>query len=828
MRTATLLALLLATPVTADEPSFVRDVIPTLGRLGCNGGTCHGAVQGQNGFRLSLFGADPAGDFTRIVREDGQRRVDRIDPSNSLLLRKATGRLPHGGGRVLELDSPGYQLLRDWIAAGSLLDDLDSGRVVGLSVEPSERALRVGESYELRVTATYADDSTRDVTQLCSFESRDPVVASVTAGRVRASRVGDTSIVVRYGAEPVIATVVVSRPEPAVAIGDGDGDLGLVDRYVVAKLRRLNLPPSPGCDDATFLRRASLDVAGRLPTPDEVRDFLADESADKRSRKVDALLDEPAYAALWTLKFCDWLGASEYGVYADGLAEHFEAPRFQAWVRARLEENTPYDEFAERIVTATSREGRSLEEWAEEIVALQEGYNDPERPDLQRYAERRTLDVYWQRKASTGVEATLQVAHTFLGLRLECAQCHRHPHDVWQQEDLLDFANFFTRVRKVGFQGRNEKRYPAQAALFKEYVERGKQLEEEAKQLKSKGKPDEQAQKRIRELETRGKTFQNEVAKRILHAEVVHLADEEGQRSYARVASPLGEAESKHFRLLGETEPIEVDPDEDPRTHVARWMRRPDNPFFARAIVNRVWADYMGRGIVEPADDLSPLNPPSHPGLLDALAAGFVENGYDLKWLHRTIVTSDAYQRSSMPTAENRDDRGNYATFALRRLPAEVLLDAVNSATGATDDMDMKYWKWPDGLRTVEIPYTPRNQFVAYFLEQFGRPERNSAVQCDCERDSDTSILQVLSLANHPRILGKIDDPNGRVAALAKSEASPSERIDDLYLATLGRFPESHEREACLAHVEEVESAEAGLRGVAWSLINTREFLLQH
>src|SRR5581483_5349792 len=221
------------------------------------------------------------------------------------------------------------------------------------------------------------------------------------------------------------------------------------------------------------------------------------------------------------------------------------------------------------------------------------------------------------------------------------------------------------------------------------------------------------------------------------------------------VTSPLGTQSSKEFRLLGETKPLDIPKEKDPRLLLAEWMKRPDNPYFARAIVNRVWAHYFGRGIVDPPDNLSPFNPASHPELLKELCAQFIKNGYDLKWLHRTILTSRTYQQSSQPSPATAMDRTNYAYFYYRRLPAEVLLDALNQATGAGEKMEMEYFHWPKELRTVEIPYTPKNAFVTFMLTNFGRPKRNAAVQCDCERDGNASVLQVLSLANHPRLWAK-------------------------------------------------------------------------
>lgn len=340
-----------------------------------------------------------------------------------------------------------------------------------------------------------------------------------------------------------------------------------IDKHVLAKLRRLNIPPAPPADDSTFLRRASLDVTGELPAPAEVRAFLKDSAPDKRARKIDELLTRPGHAAVWTLEFCDLLKASDFGVYADGITQEADAPRFQQWVRARLEENLPYDQFAERILTATSREGRSLDEWAREVTALYEGFTTP-RTDLAVYSKRQTLDLYWQRQSVTGVSGALQVAHAFLGLRLECAQCHRHPHDVWQQEDFLSFANFFMRVRPSGFQGHNEKSFPEVAAYTKRFNDeaktladrvkklretKGKELEAEAKKGKAEAKKElEKFQKEVAALDRRGKQLP-EIARRMMHSEIQHLAGR--PPAHASVTSPLGTQTSKQFRLPGEARP---------------------------------------------------------------------------------------------------------------------------------------------------------------------------------------------------------------------------------------------------------------------------------
>ncbi len=857
-------AFLLAFPnfVSADDaPSYQRHVSALFSKLGCNGGTCHGAVKGQNGFRLSLFGADAAGDHDRIVREFAGRRTNLNDASASLLLRKATGQAEHGGGVRLRADSPEYEVIRKWIANGAKADTAASARVKELKVTPAEQVAKKGETFRLKVEAAFADGTTEDVTPYCSFESLDTATATVEAnGTVTGKGVGDAPIIVRYRAQPALARVLVPRPA-ATAFPDVKPN-NFVDAHVLAKLKRLNLPPAALADDATFLRRVHLDVTGELPTPEEVQKFLADSSADKRAKKIDELLLRPGHADLWTLKFCDLLKAADFGVYADAMSLEADAPRFQAWVRARLGENMPYDVLVERILLATSREGRTMDEYASEVKSLFEGYS-PGRKDLELYARRKTLDLFWQRRGSDGVSGTLQVAHAFLGLRLECAQCHRHPHDNWQQEDLLDFANFFMRVRTVGFQGDNEKKFADAATYFKKFNDEAKTLESDAKKRKEGDgkKLDDDAKKakldadkimagpkplaasqqnelaklkeiianadkfrqQTAEMEKRAKQMP-EVARRLLQAESRVLPP----GKVAKVSSTLGSKESTAFRLLGEADAVTVAPDKDPRELVVAWMRKPDNPYFARAIVNRVWASYFGRGIIDPPDNLSAFNPATHPELLKELYDGFIANKYDLRWLHRTILNSRTYQQDSTPAKGAEADRTHYAFFPLRRLPAEVMLDALNTATGTTEKMDMKYHHWPEEMKTVEVPFAPRNAFVTFVLDTYGRPKRNSAVQCDCEREGASSIFQVLTLANHPRVWEKIRDPQGRVAKLLKDVTDDTNRVDALFLATVSRLPSATERDACLKFVKEAESAEKGFQGVLWSLLNTREFLIQH
>ncbi|MBL8795721.1 MAG: DUF1553 domain-containing protein [Planctomycetia bacterium] len=811
------------------EPLYTRHVVPLLSRLGCNSGACHGTVQGQNGFKLTLFGADPVLDHERLLREYGGRRLNLAEPEASLFLQKAAGQVPHQGGARLRAGSPEYQLLRDWIARGAALDAPAKSQLRKLEVSPATQTLQVGEKAALQVTATFADGTQEDVTRLATVESSDKEVLAVDeTGRVEARVPGDGALIVRFRAEPIVATVVVPRPGGAPVAGAPGNSF--IDRHVREKLRRLSLSPSSLCDEATFLRRASLDVTGELPTPEEIRKFLADPAADKRAKKIDELLARPGHATVWATKFCDLLKPTGFNANF-GFQEPADARRFHDWLRARLQENLPYDQLAERILTATSREGRPAEAWVEEVKTMAEEDASGSH-ELKAYAGRRTLDLYWQRGGATGVKGAIQVAHAFLGLRLECAQCHRHPHDVWQQDDLLSFANFFTRLSNAGYNGSASETAKTADAMVKEAKALREQAKKIGEQAKDKKLPKEELDKLTAEandLNRKARALE-EGGKRIKGTEI-HI---NVKAASASMSSPLGTQKSDKLRLLGESQPVTVAADQDARQLVADWLRRPDNRFFSRAIVNRIWAHYFGRGIIDPADQLSPLNPPSHPELLNELAEGLVKNGFDLKWVHRAILNSQTYQTSSQTTADNQGDTRNYATFYRRRLSAELLVDAINHATGGSETFPNEV-RLPPGARAIELAgemkadgRDAKASALAYALLVFGRPQRNPEVQCDCERDTAPTMVQMLYLANHPAVREKIAAADGRVAKLIKEVADEGRRVEEVFLWSLSRLPTNAEKTKCLAYLKEASSPERGLQGVLWSLLNTREFLLIH
>jgi hypothetical protein len=305
---------------------------------------------------------------------------------------------------------------------------------------------------------------------------------------------------------------------------------------------------------------------------------------------------------------------------------------------------------------------------------------------------------------------------------------------------------------------------------------------------------------------------------------------ETSRDGFATVTSPLGTQSSRKLRLLGESGEVSLPANGDPRAEVMAWLRRPDNPFFARAIVNRVWAHYFDRGIIDPPDDLSPLNPPSHPELLQELCTGFIQNKYDLKWLHAAILNSRTYQQSSQTNASNRNDRRNFASFYLRRLPAEVLLDIIDQATGssasARADRSVR-GTMPAGLRMLEggAIFCRGDGAATFALTTFGRPERDVEVVCDCERDNQATMLQALYLSNHPLMRQKVADKQGRAAKILQQFPKDEDRITEVFLATLSRLPTEAERELSRNYLKQATSPQKGLEGLMWSLLNANAFL---
>jgi hypothetical protein len=755
------------------EVDFERHVAPLLVRSGCSAGACHGSFQGKGGLRLSLFGHAPEKDFLALTREGLGRRIDRADPDKSLLLLKPTAQVAHEGGRRFAADSWQYRVLREWVIQGAS-HRAGSGAVHRLDVEPREHTFtHPGELAALSVTAEYADGSRADVTPFCEFRPKDAGVADVSPeGRVTGVRPGDTTLIVSYRGNLTAAHVLVPRPAEKGFAYPPVSEATFIDREVFAKLRRLNIVPSELCDDATFLRRVSIDVVGTLPTPDEVRAFLADRRPDKRERVIDRLLSSPMHAALWATRFSDVTGNNVDVMDGSPETRARRAKMWHDWLRRRFADNVPYDELVRGILCATSRDGEAIDAWARDEAALaDQGF-------VSDYAKRRTLDLFWRRSTGDDFFPLEQMAEltasAFLGVRLECAQCHKHPFDRWTQSDYRAFANVFGQVK---YGSSNDLR-AATARLLEERRREGS---------------GEKPLPRLREV------FVSDAAVR-------RLPDPE--TNDALPAKALGG-------------PV-VAPGGDAREHLFEWLARPDNPFFARAFVNRVWAHYFGAGLVEPVDGFSVANPPSNAALLDALAADFTAHRYDIRRLERLILTSRTYQLSAVPNATNAGDAVNFSHARPRRLLAEVVIDVLAAALGAPEDFGKDA---PDGARAIEVaPNRIRDPYLARVFRVFGRPSR--VALCDCERPREPALPQTLFLMTDERLLKRLSD--GRLKGLLAGRKSDREVVEELFLATLSRPPDEGEERAALAQVRAKGDRRAGFTDVMWALINTREFILNH
>ncbi len=701
----------------ADAPvSFRYEVVPVLSKYGCNGGGCHGKLDGQNGFRLSLLGFEPQEDYGHLVLEERGRRVMPSAPEFSLLLRKATGELPHGGGARMERGSADYQTIVRWLEQGMPKPADTDVRATKIEVSPRERVLAPEAVEQLKVIAHLADGTQRDVTALARFESNNPDMAKVnSAGLVRTEKqTGDVAVMVRFAEHADVFRITIPLGAP---VADLPPARNFIDELVFQKLTMLGLPPSAVCDEATFLRRVTLDLAGRLPTSDEAAAFTADQAPDKRARRIDALLASEDCADFFANKWTALLrNKRREAPWAAGTIA------FHDWVRDQLWRGVPYREWVAAILTASGTAST----------------NPP---------------AAWYRAVQKPQDQLQDVAQLFAGTRLQCAQCHHHPYEKWSQQDYYGFAAFFsTLARKGGIE-------PMDDAVFHQWKE----------------------------------------------ASAVNIRS-------GQAVKPT---------VLG-GQPLALTPETDPRGPLAEWLTAPENPFFAKMLVNRYWKHFFGRALVEPEDDLRATNPPSNPALFDALAKNFVESGTDLRALCRTICNSATYQLDAVPNAHNAADRQNFSRFQPRRLQAEVLLDAIDAVTG----VPTQFTAQPLGTRAVALPDDSFNA-SSYFLSVFGRPDNASA--CECERVNDGSLATALHLLNAKTIQEKLAAPTGRVAALAKDTAPLVEKLRTLYTAALSRPPTDEETKAASDFLaKKPDKAQEAWEDIAWALLNTKEFLFNH
>ena len=718
----------------ADEVSFTNDIVPILSKAGCNGGGCHGALAGKAGFRLSLFGYDPASDHLAITRESLGRRVDLAQPATSLLLTKPTMAVPHKGGRRLEVGGDDYQQLARWITAGCPGPRPGERQLTALSIEPAEAVVAPGEQVTFRVNAQYDDGSTRDVTRWARFTAADATVASIdSAGVATAVGHGSGAVTAWFSSQIAVGRVTAPFPHeiPPATFANAPR-ANQIDHLVLEQLERLHLAPSPPCDDATFLRRAFLDTIGRLPTPEEVRDYLSDQAPKKRERLVDLLLARPEFVDYWSYKWADMF------LVTGSALRPAAVQAYGSWIRDRVADNTAWDALVRQVITAS---GSSVENGATNFYAV---HQDPE----------------------TMAENTSQA---FLSLSIGCAKCHNHPLEKWTNDQYYAFANLFARVRAKGWGG-DARNGDGIRTLY---------------------------------VEPRGDLLQPRTGK-------------------PQPPAPL------------DGEPLDPSSPVDRREALAEWLTSPENPYFTKAIVNRVWANFFGIGLVNPIDDLRATNPASNEKLLATLADFTADHDFDLKALMRLILLSETYRRGSQVLPENEGDRLWFARAYPTRLMAEVLSDAISDVTQIRD----RYTEIAlnDGSTQKVDAYTPQTRALEltdsavknYFLETFGRNDRE--ITCECERSNQPSLVQVLHLSNGSTLNDKLAAKDSHLTQLLATEPSTEAIIEEAWLRTLSRFPTEAEQKPFTEILDAATGEEKRIvvEDLYWSLLTSREFLFRH
>tara|TARA_B100000029_G_scaffold509761_1_gene599653 strand:- start:1301 stop:3721 length:2421 start_codon:yes stop_codon:yes gene_type:complete len=690
---------------------FKNDIMPILSKLGCNSGGCHGKQSGQNGFKLSVFGFDPRADYNALVKEARGRRVSLAAPGGSLLVAKTSNTVAHGGGARTTSGSADHQLLSGWVAQGAPWGDDGAPQVTSVRVSPSQRILNTSSDQQLLVTAVYSDGSTRDVTSAAEYTSNATLVADIEdAGHVHTGNVpGEAAITINYMGHVVASRITVPRNEVQADYPKPDSN-NRIDELVWTKLKRMGILPSSTATDSVFLRRLHLDTLGTLPSPEEVRAFESDKRSDRRERAIQDVLARPQLADYWAQKWGDVLLADREALGERGAYE------FHRWLRTQLLTNRPYDQWVRELLTATGNSGR--------------------------YGP-----VNFFRAARTPIDLTRSVSQAFLGIRMDCAQCHHHPFEKWGQDDFYGMAGFFKGLKHTPLGPGRELVYhggyqPTRIPLVNQLV----------------------------------------------------------------LPRPPGGIGIENF---GES---------DPRVKLAEWVTRPDNPYFSRLVANRIWKQFLGRGLVEPEDDFRSTNPPTNPALLDHLAETLVANRFDLKKLMHHILSSRVYQLSSVPNPTNAQDQQSYSHHLVKRLPAAVLLDAISEVTGTPET----FIGMPRGTRAIQLW---DNRLPSYFLDTFGRSERESP--CECGSSTEPTMAQTLHLMNAPEIDTKITAPGSRIDRMISRKATPRQIVDELCLAALGRPPRPREiraAEKLFASGPPRQAAEDFL----WALLNSYDFLFVH
>ncbi len=690
-------------------PDFVRDVNPVLSRLGCNQGTCHGSLNGKNGFKLSLRGYDPIFDVRAFTDDLASRRTNVASPDDSLMLLKATGAVPHVGSQLVRPGEPYYQIIRNWIAGGAKLD-LTVPRVASIVVLPKNPTIQhIGAKQQIRVIATYTDGRQRDVTREAYLSSGDTEIAEVNRTAVMtAIRRGEAPVLARFEGAYAATTLTVmgNRDE---FVWQQPETWGRIDELTAAKWERMKIQPSELCGDAEFLRRVHIDLTGLPPTSEQTRAFLADdrETRVKRAELVDQLIGNDEYTEYWTNKWADLLQVNRKFLGPEGAAA------FRQWIRAEVAANTPYNEFVRKIVTA---EGSNKDNPAASYFKIL----------------REPVDI---------MENT---THLFLGVRFNCNKCHDHPFERWTQDQYYETAAYFARVRLKTDPASGDRKIGGTAV--------------------------------------------------------------EGAKPFYEIVEEADKGEVVHDRTGQETAPefpyecdYPISENSSRRQQLADWITSSDNQYFAKSYVNRLWGYLFGVGIMEPIDDIRAGNPPTNPELLDFLTREFIQSNFNVRHVIGLICKSRTYQLSLATNPWNEDDRLNYSHAIARRLPAEVLYDAIHRVTGAKS----KIPGIPEGTRAAAIPDVGI-ELADGFLANLGRPTRESA--CECERVNDLQLGPVMALIAGPTVADAVVDPNNAISKLVVDEPDDAKLIDEIFMRVINRPATEDEIAAVLHSMQTIEA----------------------
>jgi hypothetical protein len=712
--------------------SFRNQVLPVMTKMGCNSGPCHGAAAGKNGFKLTLRGFDPVTDYYTLTHQAIGRRTNRLEPAKSLILLKPTLTIEHGGGQRFAVGSPEYKVISGWIAAGMPPPKPSDPRIVDLQVYPHEASLVPGATQQLVVMARFSDGHYEDVTRWAKYDSGDEAVATVDdSGQVTMHGYGEAPVTVWYLSHVTFARMRIPYPYGIdEAVFQRAPRSNYIDKYVLAHLQQLHIPPSRPATDAEFIRRAYLDAAGILPSPKEVETFLKDRSPDKRNELIVSLLKRPEFVDYWAYKWSDLL------LVTSNRLSYPEMWSYYNWIRGSVAQDKPWDQFVREIVTAT---GNTLQNGAANYWVI---HRDP-------------------------IDVSENMTEAFLGINITCAHCHNHPLAKWTQKDYYGMADLFARVRlKMGEPAGDR---PGIGPIFRD---------------------------------------------------VTVYSGATGQYTDDRFTHPLP-PKPLDAKALPLNTTINL------RKYFANWLTSPSNPYFARAIVNRVWKNFMGEGVVEPVDDMRATNPPTNEALLNTMTKDFVAHHMDVDYLIRTIMESATYQTSSRPTKENVVDEKYYSHYVIRRLPAEVILDALSQVTKEPE----QFAGYPLGTRALQLPDTA---VKSYFLTAFGRPIREQTQAS--ERSSVPTVTQALHIINGDTLNDKLRAHGNVIDKLMKAGDSDAQIVTYLYLAAFSRYPTLQELTSLAGHLrvaetqklKGVDSRRAALSDLAWAMLTSKEFMFDH